>query len=738
VYCPKELNATELDLAFAAQNLPAFAVRPAYELLIVQKWMTETTPLKETRRPPLSARLFFRARGRFCEVGRPGREARQTANRNDSIDLLNLSAWRISTFPPARTFADTAPQFVSAPTLMPDPPSSDIAICLAAIDRAAGLRQISSEAMRNLKAWLTNPPFETYRSTLIELVTKEQFAELDSLFWEVIPFGTGGRRGRMAAVGTATINARTIAESAFGLAAYLRKVKNAPGGRAVVACDTRHRSREFAQITATTLAASGLKVFLFAAPRATPELSFAVRHLSCDVGVMISASHNPPGDNGFKAYWSTGGQVLPPHDRGIVQCVAQAGEIPEVGFEAALSQGSVVMVGDEIDRDYVSAVVELGLSGARGAQAVFTPLHGVGETSVFRALSVAGFSRVEIFELQRTQDGSFPNVPLHLPNPELPSALQPACQRAEATSADLVLATDPDADRLGVAVRSVDGRCRPLTGNQVGVLLLDYILRKRLEAGRLSVDDFVCTTLVTSPMFRAVGEAAGVRVIDNLLVGFKYIAGTMEELGADKFVFGAEESLGYLAGDYCRDKDATIAALYVMELASELKSQGRTLGDDLDRLYLEHGYFAEGQRSFEHAGAQGRSRIDALLGELRNHPPADLAGVRLAQVRDYRDQVVRSVSDGKVSGQLQSAPGDLLFLDSIDGPRQFSIAMRPSGTEPKVKFYFFARARLTAGASLATVKAETDAQFGDLQEALLQWVRECVPPPASSNESATP
>jgi len=223
-----------------------------------------------------------------------------------------------------------------------------------------------------------------------------------------------------------------------------------------------------------------------------------------------------------------------------------------------------------------------------------------------------------------------------------------------------------------------------------------------------------------------------------LLVGFKYIAGTMEELGADKFVFGAEESLGYLAGDYCRDKDATIAALYVMELASELKSQGRTLGDDLDRLYLEHGYFAEGQRSFEHAGAQGRSRIDALLGELRNHPPADLAGVRLAKVRDYRDQVVRSVSDGKVSGQLQSARGDLLFLDSIDGPRQFSIAVRPSGTEPKVKFYFFARARLTAGASLATVKAETDAQFVDLQEALLQWVRECVPPAASSNESATP
>jgi phosphoglucomutase len=629
----------------------------------------------------------------------------------------------------------------SAPTLMPDASDmagSDLATCLAAIDRAAGVRQISPEAVRNLKTWLTQSAFERYRDALIELIKHEKFAELDSLFWEVIPFGTGGRRGRMAAVGTATINARTIAESAFGLAAYLRKVKNAPGGRAVVACDTRHRSQEFAQITATTLASSGLTVFLFDAPRATPELSFAVRQLGCDVGVMISASHNPPSDNGFKAYWSTGGQVLPPHDRGIVDCVAEAGDIPEVGFEAALSQGSVVIVGDELDRDYISAVVAQGLSDARGAHAVYTPLHGVGESSVFRTLSAAGFSRVEIFESQRKQNGSFPNVPLHLPNPELASALGPACRHAEASSADLVLATDPDADRLGVAVRSADGRCLPLTGNRVGALLLDYILRKRRAAGRLSSHDFVCTTLVTTPLFRAIGEAAGVRVIDNLLVGFKYVAGTMEEQGADKFVFGAEESLGYLAGDYCRDKDASIAALYVMELASELKSQGRTLWDDLDRLYQQHGYFAEGQRSFERAGAQGRSRIDALLGELRARPPAELAGIRLARVRDYREQVIRSIPDGKITGPLQSARGDLLFLDSVGGPRQFSIAVRPSGTEPKVKFYFFAHAQLVAGVSLATIKAETDAQFGDLQDALLRWVRDCVPLAASSDQSATP
>ncbi len=612
------------------------------------------------------------------------------------------------------------------PTSLPDP--ADGAACLAAVDRAAEAGALSPESARTIKHWLTEAPFESYRGPLIDLIRRQQFAELNDLFWEIIPFGTGGRRGRMAPLGTATINARTIAESAFGMAAYLSKVKGAVGGRAVVAYDTRHRSHEFAQITATTLAAAGLQVYLFDGPRATPELSFAVRHLGCDVGAMISASHNPPSDNGFKAYWSTGGQVLPPHDRGIVDCVAQAGDIPSVDFDTAVAQGSIVLVGDDIDRAYVAAVAGLSLSTGRSAHAVFTPLHGVGESSVMRVLATAGFDHVEVFEPQRTLDGDFPNVPQHLPNPELPGALGPACRQAEARGADLVLATDPDADRLGVAVRNRDGHCVPLTGNQVGVLLLDYVLRRKTSSGQLTTDEFVCTTLVTTPMIRAVGEAAGVRVIDDLLVGFKYIARTIEELGAEKFIFGAEESLGYLAGDYCRDKDAAIAALYVMELASELKSQGRTLLDDLDRLYLRHGYFAEAQRSFEHAGAEGRSRLDALMSEFRTHPPAELAGVRLMMLRDYREQVIRSIPDGETRGAMQSNRGDLLFFDSFDGSRQFSVAVRPSGTEPKVKFYFFGRARLAPGASLVALKAETDATFVELQEALLRWVRERVPP----------
>jgi phosphoglucomutase len=616
--------------------------------------------------------------------------------------------------------------------------SPQVATCLAAIDRAAERREISPEAVRNLTSWLTGSAFESYRGELIELIKQGQFAELDRLFWEVIPFGTGGRRGRMAALGTATINARTIAESAFGLAAYLRKLKGAAGGRAVVAYDTRHRSAEFAQITATTLAASGLKVFLFDGPRATPELSFAVRHLSCDVGAMISASHNPPSDNGFKAYWSTGGQVLPPHDRGIVECVSEAGEIPTIDLQIAIAKRSIVCVGDDLDRAYIAAVTGLSLSKSRTAHAVFTPLHGVGEGSAFRVLSAAGFQRVEILESQRGLDGDFPNVPKQLPNPELPSALGPACEFAEARSADLVLATDPDADRLGVAVRSGNGRCLPLTGNQVGVLLLDYVLRKRREAGRRGADDFVCTTLVTTPMFRAVGEAAGVRVIDNLLVGFKYIGRTIEDYGAKNFVFGAEESLGYLAGDYCRDKDASIAALYVMELASELKSQGLTLSDQLDRLYVQHGYFTEAQRSLELAGAEGRSQVERLLGQLRESPPTELAEIRLIRLRDYRKQVTCRIPGPEIDGLLPGDAGDLLFLDSVDGPRQYSIAVRPSGTEPKVKFYFFARARPVASDLLAANKSETNAAFSELQDSFLRWVRERSSGASSRASTGTP
>ncbi|HVW00644.1 MAG TPA: phospho-sugar mutase, partial [Planctomycetaceae bacterium] len=452
------------------------------------------------------------------------------------------------------------------------PSAAALQQAVAAVDSALKDQKLSASSATNLKRWLTEPFFAAYQPGILAAIQAGDFGRLDSVFWEVIPFGTGGRRGMMADYGSATINVRTIAESAQGLGVYLHKATGKTGGRAVIAHDTRNRSDEFARLTATTLAANGLHVFFFESKRSTPELSFAVRHLKCDVGVVVSASHNPPSDNGFKAYWSNGAQVLPPHDKGIIDCVYEARDIPTLDFDQAVADGKIEIIGEEVDQAYIDALLKLSLSKARGVSAVFTPLHGVGETNVYRLLREAGFDQVSVFEPQRAADGNFTNVPDQLPNPERTAVFKPVIEQAKKTGADLVLASDPDADRLGVCVRDKNGEYVHLTGNRVGALLTDYILRRRAAAKNLSDQHYVVETLVTTPLISAIAKSQNVRAIDDLLVGFKYIGQTMDREGPDKFVFGAEESLGYLAGEYARDKDAGIAARYVMELAAELKA----------------------------------------------------------------------------------------------------------------------------------------------------------------------
>lgn len=603
----------------------------------------------------------------------------------------------------------------------------DAGTVLAAVRAAGEAGRLSPGSVQNLTRWLTEPQYAGYVPRITELVNAEKFTDLDTMFWEVVPFGTGGRRGLMGEFGTATINARTIAESAHGLAAYLKKAKGFPGGKAVVARDTRHRSDEFAKLTATTLAAHGLRVYFFEEHRSTPELSFAVRHLQCDVGVMISASHNPPCDNGFKAYWSNGAQVLPPHDKGIIECVYEAGEIPTIDFDEAVAAGKIQLVGTEIDKVYASSVVGLALSDARDIPAIFTPLHGVGESSVWRVIQDAGFQGVEIFEPQRALDGNFPNVPNNFPNPERREVFEAAIAAAGKSGAELILASDPDADRLGAAVRDANGKFVHLTGNRIGALIADHILRKRAALGTLSVEHYVVETLVTTPLIAAIAKAHGVRAIDDLLVGFKYIAQTMDTEGPDKFVFGAEESLGYLAGSYCRDKDAAVAALYLLELAAELRQEGKSLLDRLDDLYLELGYFAEGQRSEVCEGSRGKEQIDGLMKKFREAPPRKLAGVSVERIRDYKLGEVRTQPGNKQAGELSGPRGDLLFLESaVEDGRRFSIAVRPSGTEPKIKFYFFGQAVSPEMSSIEDLKKSTDGAMSALQTALSKWVRRVI------------
>ena len=588
----------------------------------------------------------------------------------------------------------------------------------SAVDQAVHAGQLTPASGYNVNRWLTEPYYAEYRDQLLRLVDEANFTELDRLFWERIPFGTGGRRGPMSEIGSATINARTIAESAHGLAVYVQRMASpgalhgvdagnanavtrqaqaeadASGLRAVVARDTRHRSTEFARLTASILTAHGFQVFFFPEPRATPELSFAVRYLKCDTGVMISASHNPPSDNGFKAYWNTGGQVLPPHDQGIIACVDASEEIPTVDFDVAVKEGKIVILSEstdlDVDQAYINEVCALSLSPARTIRALYTPMHGVGASSIHRSVLQAGYQGVELYEPQCSQDGSFPNVPDHLPNPERPQALRPAIDFAKANGHALVLASDPDADRLAVAVRTQGNEFTCLSGNQLGALLADYILSERAAAKTLSPDHFILETLVTTPMLVPIGHAYGVRVIRDLLVGFKWIAGAIDANGPDHFVFAAEESVGYMAGSYCRDKDACVAAIFALELASELQAEGKTLVDRLDELYVRHGFYHEVQFVQTCPGAQGSSQIAQMMQALRERTPAALGSISFETVKDYQRHVVKSLPSNTVHADLPQPSGDLLILEGQSGPCRVTLAGRPSGTEPKIKFYLFA------------------------------------------------
>lgn len=583
-----------------------------------------------------------------------------------------------------------------------------------------GLLQPSSG--ENLTRWLTEPQYGEFRDRLFQLIDAKQYEELDAAFWEVIDFGTGGRRGRMGELGSATINQRTIAESAHGLASYWKQESGRSDGRAVVTCDTRINSLEFAQITAATLAAHGLHVFYFESHRSTPELSFAVRHLNCDVGVMVSASHNPPSDNGFKAYWSNGGQVLSPHDKGIIKAVFEAKEIPSIEFDKAVSSGKIEIVGKEVDEAYLREVTALSLSDARDIPAVYSPLHGVGETSVYPVLQRLGFDRIEILESQRKPDGRFPNVDDHKPNPERSEVYDPAITRARETGAELILASDPDADRIGIVVKTSDGDFVHLSGNRVGALIADYILKKRQARGELTPEHYVVETMVTTPLVGRIARAYGVDLVDDLLVGFKFIGQTMDERGADRFVFGTEESLGYLAGSYARDKDAAVAAMYVAELAAELRQSGKTLIDRLDELHVEHGYFVEGQRSVVCEGPAGRQQIDGLMKAFRETPPQSLGSLTVTRVRDYGQLELRELPANAKLETIERPQGNLLFFESSSDDAHASFAIRPSGTEPKIKFYLFLEVPVPSAEQLGSVRQTADALLVKIGDDLMDWV----------------
>ncbi len=594
---------------------------------------------------------------------------------------------------------------------------ADVSSAKTQLDTAAEEGNISPSAVENIRTWLTEPYLEEYAPQVAEHLVSGKWKQLDEAFWTIIPFGTGGRRGRMYPIGCNAINDRTIGESAQGLADYVKEQPFAGSLSCAIAYDTRHRSRHFAELCAQIMAASGYTVYFLDGHRSTPELSFAVRMKNCACGIMITASHNPPSDNAVKVYGASGGQLLPPHDRDSIQRMQQVTWIKRIGFEQGLESGKIVYCQEEVDPAFFEAVVLQSRPGPREVKIIYSPLHGVGASAVPPVLEAAGFEDVELFSPHATPDPDFPNVPGHSANPENAAVFDIIIEHARQTGAELILATDPDCDRLGCAVPKKLGgdEWTTLTGNQIGALLSDYLLATARDAGELTPKHYVAKTLVTTELMRRIADDYGVQTAGNLLVGFKWIGGEIDARGPERFVFGAEESYGFLAGTHVRDKDGAVAALLLCELAARLKASGRTLYEKLDELFDRYGVHLETQISVQMPGEQGMDDMKALMSGFRNQPPESVGGLPVAQVRDYLGGTV--TQRGGEPQPLEGPQGDMVIIDLQ--PEGNYVAVRPSGTEPKVKFYMFAYEPPREGADLEAVKASLgeriEAMRADLQ-----------------------
>lgn len=563
----------------------------------------------------------------------------------------------------------------------------DLESTLAKVSQAVSQGKITAGAETNIRSWLTESRYSAYAEDIAAHVAEEKWQKLDDVFWTIIPFGTGGRRGRMYPFGSNAINDRTIGESAQGLANYVKEHADGPLSCGI-AFDTRHRSTEFARLCAGVMAAAGFKVWFLDEIRSTPELSFLVRYKNCSCGIMVTASHNPPSDNAVKAYWSTGGQILPPHDKGVIDRVMSVDAIEVADFDEAVAAGKIEYCKDEVDAAFLAAVKAQGFEGPRDVKIIYSPLHGVGGTAAIPAMELDGFQDIELFAPHAKPDGDFPNVPGNVSNPENPAVFDTMIERGKEIGADIAMATDPDCDRVGCAApltTDTAGEWATMNGNQIGALIGDFVFAKRKAAGTLSPEHYMVTTLVSSRLAGRIAESYGMKVYGNNLVGFKWIGGVMDEVGPDEFVYGTEESHGYLIGQHARDKDAAVASMMLAELAADCKAKGQTIHQRLDELYMQHGYHAEALVTQQMEGSEGMALMQKLMSKFRTDPPTELAGIKVAAVRDYKANTVTAA--GGSPEPLEGPTGDLVIMDLAESGNY--VAARPSGTEPKVKFYMF-------------------------------------------------
>ncbi len=598
-----------------------------------------------------------------------------------------------------------------------DTVSPGIQAARESIDQAVNEKWLTASARDNIWTWLTDNRYRDYREQVLEHIQNQQWKVLDNVFWTVIPFGTGGRRGRMYPIGCNAINDRTIGESAQGLADYVRSIKPSGPFSAAIAYDTRHRSREFAELCAEILVAAGFTVYFIDDYRSTPELSFLIRHRQCDCGIMVTASHNPPSDNAVKVYWSSGVQLIPPHDKRVIAKVAEVVEIHRSNFAQAVAAGQVVFCREETDRALLAEHKQQSFGGPRDLKIIYSPLHGVGEFNVSTLLEAVGFSDVEIFGPHREPNGDFPNVPGHVSNPENAAVFDDIIRRAQEVGAELILATDPDCDRMGAAAPTTmdpRGPWQTLNGNQLSALLCEFVLARRQQLGRQGRHDYIVTTLVTTGMLRRISQAFDVNCFDNNLVGFKWICSVMDEEGPSGFAYGTEESHGFLVGSYCRDKDGAVACMLMSELAAWVKAQGISLFEHLDQLYLKYGYHAERLLTIQMEGSDGMHRMTRLMEQFRNAPPRQLGTLNVVATRDHLN-LMRATMSGNYEG-MDGPKDNLIFLETeVSGNY---VAVRPSGTEPKVKFYMFTFVPPSAIRNLSETKAEMSQRLDEYNGAL--------------------
>ncbi|PKM52597.1 MAG: phosphoglucomutase [Firmicutes bacterium HGW-Firmicutes-7] len=546
--------------------------------------------------------------------------------------------------------------------------------------------------MKRFDEWLASSYFD--EETKVELQgIQGNDKEIQERFYKDLEFGTGGLRGILGA-GSNRMNIYTVRKATQGLANYILKEGTQAARKGVaIAYDSRRMSPEFADEAALVLAANGIKAYVFESLRPTPVLSFAVRQLGCIAGIVVTASHNPPEYNGYKVYWEDGAQVASPKDEDIIREVGKVEDystVKTIDKQKALDQGIYQVIGKEIDDLYITELKKLVINEAVIRQEaddftiVYTPLHGTGTIPVRTILKEIGFTKVEVVKEQEQPDGNFPTV--SYPNPEDIKAFELAIKLGKEKDADIILATDPDADRLGVLAKNAEGDFVPLTGNMVGILLLEYILSQKQEKGELPKNGIVVETIVSTNMVSAIAKHYNVAMVETL-TGFKYIGEKIKEYetsGAYEFLFGFEESYGCLIGTHARDKDAVVATMSVCELAAFYKSKGISLYDALLAIYEKYGFYKEALESLTLKGIEGIEKIQHILTTLRKTPPTELNGVKVVEARDYEYNEIKNLLTGET--RLTGLPkSNVLYFDLED---ESWLCIRPSGTEPKVKFYF--------------------------------------------------